>query len=114
MFQKIMGSAMGVMVALTLACGPAVAGDIMSWHPRTPAGGASPHVLPSLLSQAAAIEFGPEATLNRPMRAKTTDIFVREQPFSFTVDEDGNPIVDHWVSIERHKRETEVIYGDFR
>jgi len=62
MVKKGMGIAMCVVGILSLAC-VAAAGDLMQWYPRTPAGGASPGLLPSLLNQAAAVEYGPSATI---------------------------------------------------
>ena len=69
MFKKGMGIAMCVVGILSLAC-VAAANDQMQWIPRTPAGGGSPGFLPALLQQAAAVEYGPEATVNRDIDIK--------------------------------------------
>lgn len=91
-FKKVMRGAVCVVGMVALACGVASAGDIMSWQPRTSAGGGNPGFLPSFLSQAAAVEFGPEATINRDLARKSN---TSTRIFSFAGrDENGN---DLWV-----------------
>jgi len=70
MFKKAMRVAMCVMGILSLAC-VAVAGDLMQWNPRTPAGGGSPGFIGSYLSQAGAVKYGPAAVVNRDLTGKS-------------------------------------------
>lgn len=70
MFKKAMRVAMCVAGILSLACVSA-AGDLMQWNPRTPAGGGNPGFLGSYLPQAAAVEYGPAAVVNRDLTGKS-------------------------------------------
>ena len=70
MFKKGMRVAMGVVGILSLACA-AAAGDLMQWYPRTPAGGGVPGNLGVYLSQAAAVEYGPQAVVNRQLTGQS-------------------------------------------
>jgi hypothetical protein len=93
-FKKGMGVVMGVVGILSLA-GAAAAGDLMQWSPRTPAGGGSPGFLGSYLSQAAAVEYGPAAVVNRDIGAEShQDNVLEYSNFGTTrvryLDEDGN------------------------
>jgi hypothetical protein len=71
MFKKAIGIALCIAGILSLAC-EAVAGDLMQWSPRTPAGGGNPGYLPSYLNQAAAVEYGPAALVNRDIVPRET------------------------------------------
>ncbi len=73
---------MGAVCVLAIAAlaAPAAAGDVMSWQPSTPAGGASPAFLPSLLQQAMAIELGPEALTQRDLNREQV---TTQQVFTF-------------------------------
>ena len=70
MFKKGMRVAMGVVGILSLACA-AAAGDLMQWYPRTPAGGGVPGNLGVYLNQAAAVEYGPQAVVNRQLTGES-------------------------------------------
>ena len=102
MFRKMMAGAMCALVIVALAWSAAAAGDIMSWQPRTPAGGASPGFLPSFLAQTGAVHFGPEATINRDL-ARKTNTLARKFVFAGW-DEDGNEL---WVQQELQVQEQE-------
>ena len=97
MFKKAMRVAMCVVGILSLAC-VAAAGDLMQWYPRTPAGGASPGLLPSLLNQAAAVEYGPEAVVNRQLTGESRQGNVLHYSTSGTssvyyLDENGDRVL---------------------
>ena len=70
MVKKGMGIAMCVVGILSLACA-AAAGDLMQWYPRIPAGGGVPGNLGVYLSQAAAVEYGPQALVNRQLTGES-------------------------------------------
>lgn len=93
-FKKGIGVVMSVVGILSLA-GAAAAGDLMQWSPRTPAGGGSPGFLGSYFSQAAAVEYGPPAVVNRDIGTVSHQENVLEYSnFGATrvryLDEDGN------------------------
>jgi hypothetical protein len=93
MFKKAIRVAMCVVGILSLAC-VAAAGDLMQWNPRTPAGGGSPGFIGSYLSQAAAVEYGPAAVVNRDMSGKSIqESILKSNGFSTTrvlfLDKDG-------------------------
>jgi len=93
MFKKTMRVAMCVVGILSLAC-VAAAGDLMQWNPRTPAGGGNPGFLGSYFSQAAAVEYGPAAVVNRDMSGKNIqENILKNNTFSTTrvlfLDKDG-------------------------
>ena len=94
MFKKGMWVAACAAGITSLAC-PASAGDLMQWTPRTPAGGGNPGYLGSYLSQAAAVEYGPAAVVNRDIGAEShQDNVLEYSNFGTTrvryLDEDGN------------------------
>jgi hypothetical protein len=97
MFKKGMRVAMGVVGILSLAC-VAAAGDLMQWYPRTPAGGGVPGNLGVYLNQAAAVEYGAEALVNRQMTGEARQGNVQYYNTSGTskvyfLDENGDPVL---------------------
>jgi hypothetical protein len=116
-FKKGMGVVMGVVGILSLA-GAAAAGDLMQWSPRTPAGGGSPGVLGSYLSQAAAVEYGPAALVNRDIGAEShQDNVLEYSNFGTTrvlyLDADGNMTSSTEQSSEQQtvQKQKSVIYS---
>ena len=116
-FNKGMGVVMGVVGILSLA-GAAAAGDLMQWSPRTPAGGGSPGFLGSYLSQAAAVEYGPAAQVNRDIGGETHQENVLEYSnFGTTrvlyLDEDGNveSSTEQVSENQTVQKQTSIIYS---
>ena len=70
MFRKGIWLTIGAVGIMSLS-GVAVAGDLMQWNPRTPAGGGIPGYLSSYFTQAAAVEYGPAALVNRDIGGKS-------------------------------------------
>jgi len=118
MRKKGIGIAMGVAgILLSLVCG-AVAGDLMQWSPRTPAGGGNPGYLPSYLSQAAAVEYGPAAQVNRDIGNEThQENELEYHNFAtrriITTDKDGNTTATSEEVSEQNtvQKQKSVIYS---
>jgi len=115
MFKKGMWVAVCVAGILSLGC-LAYAGDMMIWSPHTPAGGGSPGFIGSYLSQAAAVEYGPQGTvgrdLERPESRQNTYYQTENIQKFYTYDEPSDTLILYQQNVQTtvQKQESLIYY----